>query len=180
MGVIIADYAGNAHRVSVKPLDFDAEGSPTTKTFHGVTIVVNSRVVGRVSSWNPQMYNRPGQWVYELSYHTFGRPVDYVPGRNEGYTATLARTEVWNQEIEVAMGFGAVFNDLCDQDRPWITDEYLFRGSSGQNQLYRWWQCTGCWFSNRNEDAFSSEGETMIRVSAEVAFVSRRNMGPTS
>jgi hypothetical protein len=172
-------YGTNAHNVTVKPLDFEAEGSPTTKTLHGLTIAAGGKVVGRISSWNPQPYQRAGTHVYELSYHTYGRPVDFVPGRSEGYTASLTRSEVWNGEIERALGFGAVFDDLADQDRPWVTDEYLFRGANGNNNIYRWLQYTGCWFTNRNEDAYTSDGEAVIRVNAEISYVSRRTLAPS-
>ncbi len=169
-------YGTNAHQVTVKPMNFDAAGAPTTKSIHGLTIAVNGRVIGRVSSWNPQPYTRAGAHVYELSYATYGRPVDYIPGRAEGFTASFTRSEVWSGEIELALGFSAVFDDLADQDRPWDTDEFLVRGSNGNNILYRWIKYTGCWFTSRNEDAYTSDGEAAVRVNGEVSYVGRRSL----
>lgn len=165
----LAEFASNTHSVRVKPIDFNADGSVSSKTYHGATIVVNDKIIGRISSWNPQVYSRPGTHVYELSYRTYGRPIDYVPGRSEGYTASISRTEVWNEELEITLGFGAVFADLADQDRPWTTHEYLFRGYD----VYRLWKYSGCWFQDKNEDAYSTDGDSIVRLTATVAFVSR-------
>lgn len=163
-------YAANPHGVRVRPLDFDAPGAPTIKTYHGISIVVGGRIVGRIASWNPQMYARDGSHVYELSHLTFGRPVDYVPSVNRNYTISVSRVEVWSQEFEIALGYPAVWADLIDQNRPFSMQEYLFRGST----VYRVWLYSGCWFTNRNEDAFDREGDAIFKVNGEVAFVSRQ------
>lgn len=163
-------YAGNPHGVRVRPLDFDAPGAPTIKTYHGISIVVSGRIIGRIHSWNPQMYQRGGTPIYELSHLTFGRPVDYVPSVNTGYTISFTRTEIWNQEIEIAMGYPAVWADLIDQNRPFSIQEYLFRGSV----VYRVWSYSGCWFTARNEEGFQDQPDApRIMVNGELAFVSR-------
>lgn len=162
-------FAGNPHGVRVSPLEFDAPGAPTIKTYHGISIVVGGRIIGRVQSWAPQMYTRAGQHVYELNHLTFGRPVDYVPGVNSNYSVSVSRVEVWNQEFEVALGYPAVWSDLIDQTRPFSMQEYLFRG----NTVYRVWLYSGCWFAGRNEDGADKEGNAIFQVNGEINFVSR-------
>lgn len=162
-------YAANPHGVRVRPLDFDAPGAPTIKTYHGISIVVNGRIVGRIQSWNPQMYSRNGSHVYELNHLTFGRPVDYVPSINTNYNISVSRVEVWSQEFEIALGYPAVWADLIDQNRPFSMQEYLFRGSA----VYRVWLYSGCWFTGRNEQGFTAEGDAKTIVDGQIAFVSR-------
>lgn len=162
-------YATNPHGVQVRPLDLDAPGSPTIKTYHGMSIVVNGRIVGRIKSWQPQMYNREGSHVYELNHLTWGRPVDYVPSKNTNYTASVARSEVWDQEFEIALGYPAVWSDLIDQNRPFSVQEYLFRGST----VYRVWLYSGCWFTQRNNSQASAEGDPVQTADGSISFVSR-------
>lgn len=162
-------FATNPHGVRVRPLDFDAPGAPTIKTYHGISIVVNGRIIGRIQSWAPQMYSRDGNHVYELNNLTFGRPVDYVPSVNTGYNVTVNRVEVWDQEFEIALGYPAVWSDLIDQNRPFTMQEYLLRGAT----VYRIWSYSGCWFKTRNEDQFENQGDAMIKANGDVAFVSR-------
>lgn len=163
-------FATNNHKVEIsKPLNFDAPGSTTSKTYHGVAIVVDGNIVGRIGSWNPQMYSRAGEHIYELNNYTFGRPVDYVPGINDGYTISCDRAEVWGQEMERALGYPGLWADLIDQDRPFTVQEMLFRG----NTVYQTWTYTGCWFTKKNIDNFSSKETPTIKLKAELAFVGR-------
>jgi hypothetical protein len=165
-----AQFAANPFGVNVKPLDFTVADAPTTKTYHGASIVVNGNIVGRIQSWQASgAYTRSGTHVYEVSHVTWGHPVDYVPGRVEGFTIAVTRVEVWNQELEIALGYGAVFDNLMDQDRPFEVLEYLFRGQS----LYRVWKYSGCWFQDKNEDAQTADGDGIFRVTATVAYVNR-------
>jgi hypothetical protein len=138
-------------------------------TYHGLAIVVDNNIVGRIQSWAPQMYSREGEWVYELNHFTFGRPVDYVPGINSNYTINCNRVEVWGQELERALGYPAVWSDLIDQDRPFAVKEFLLRG----NNPYRTWEYTGCWFRNKNVQEFQSKETPQVMVTAELAFVGR-------
>jgi hypothetical protein len=115
------------------------------------------------------MYTRAGEHVYELNHLTFGRPVDYVPGINSNYTVSCSRTEVWNEELEIALGYPAVWADLIDQDRPFTVKEFLIRGAA----VYRVWQYTGCWFTSKNYEAFQAEGVPKVMLSAELSFVAR-------
>lgn len=166
----IKPYATNPHGVTVQPLNFDAPGAPTIKTYHGLSIVVNGAVVGRIQSWQPQMYSRGGVHVYELNNNTYGRPVDYVPGKANNFTASVSRMEVWHEEFEIALGFPVVWNDLVDQNTPFTVQEYLFRGSA----VYRVWSYFGCWFTDRNEGGFEAGGDSpQITASGSIAFVSR-------
>ena len=163
-------YATNPHGVRVKPLDLEAEGSPTVKTYHGLSIIVDGRIVGRINSWAPKVFNRNGTHVYELNHHTFGRPVDFVPSVSTGYTISVNRTEIWDQEFEIALGYPAQWSDLIDQNRPFSVQEYLYKGAS----IYRVWSYVGCWFTSRNEDNITNKGEAQYVVNGEIAFVSRR------
>jgi hypothetical protein len=138
-------------------------------TYHGISIVVEGNVVGRITSFARTPYTRAGTHLYELNHATFGKPVDYVPGQATGFTITATRVEVWRQELEVALGFGSVWNDLTDQTRPFRVQEFLYRGTIP----YRVWTYLGCWFQDRNEDAFTPEGDAIIRANATIAYVSR-------
>ena len=162
-------FATNPHGVRVQPLDLSAPGAPTIKTYHGLSIVVEGRIVGRIKNWNPQMYSRNGTHVYEVNHLTWGRAVDYVPAVNTGYSISVERVEVWNQEFERALGYPAVWSDLIDQNRPFSVQEYLFRGST----IYRVWLYSGCWFKSRNESAATDQGEAIYSATGEIAFVSR-------
>lgn len=155
----------------VQKINFDATDAPTTKTYHGLTITVNNRVVGRIKSWNPQMFTRGGNHVFELNVDSFGRPVDFVPSVAEGFNIAFTRVELWNEELEKALGYtGNVWADLTDQTRPFTIDEFLFRGTV----LYRHWRYRGCWFTDRNEEAADAQGDAIYSVSATVAFIQRQ------
>lgn len=163
----------NPFGVEVPSLDFNAPDAPTTKTYHGVSIVVNGSIIGRITSWQPSnAYTRGGEHVFELSHRTWGHPVDYVPGKAEGFTLSIARAEVWNAEMERALGLvgaGGQFTTLLDQNRPFTINEYLFRGQ----ELYRQWVYRGCWFQDKNPSAYEAEGNGIISVDATIAYVSR-------
>jgi hypothetical protein len=154
----------------VQKLESNAVDAPTTKSYHGLTIQVNNRVVGRIRSWNPQPYGREGNHVYELNVDSFGRPVDYVPSVATGFTISFSRVDLRSEELEIALGYGdQVWDDLTDQTRPFTIDEFLYRGQS----LYRHWQYRGCWFQDRNEDAAESQGDAIYMVNATVAYIQR-------
>jgi len=165
----ITPYGSNAFGVTTRPLNFNAPGAPTVKTYHGISIVVDGKIIGRVQSWNPQVYARNGTHVYELSNVTFGRAVDYVPSINTAYSISFTRTEVWDQELEIALGYPAVWNDLIDQDRPFTVDEYLYKGQN----VYNRWSYVGCWFADKNLNPFEAEGDAKVMVSGTLNFVSR-------
>jgi hypothetical protein len=167
----MSPYASNNHGVRTRPLDFAAEGATTSKTYHAISIVVQGRVVGRIQSWQANAYNRNGKHIYELSHHTFGRAIDYVPGINSAYSLTFSRAEVWNQEIEIVLGYPGIWQDLIDQDRPFTCQEHLFKGRTP----YRIWTYSGCWFTDRNENQFEAEAnDATIMVNCTANFVSRR------
>ncbi len=154
----------------VQKLDSFALDSPSAKTYHGLTIQVNNRVIGRITSWQPTAYSRDGVHIYELNVDSFGRPVDYVPGVATGFTIAFSRVELWTEEIEIALGYGSlVWDDLTDQTRPFTIDEFLFR----KDVLYRHWQYKGCWFQDRNEEAATSQGDAIYTVNATVAYIQR-------
>lgn len=173
-------FAGNPYGVQVKPLDVDHPDAPTSKTYHGITIEANGAVIGRVQNWNVSgAYTRAGELVWELNNRTYGRPVDYVPGRAEGYTITATVAELWEKEIEVQLGLAAArtqFNDLVDQTFPFTCREFWFRG----NRIYRVWTYRGCWFTQRNEDAYDVANVPRVQSNLEFNYVSRRlTTGPT-
>ena len=158
----------------VKPLDYsDTDNQLTTKVYHGVSIVSGTEnIVGRIQSWAPDSYTREGVHLYELADLSWGRPVEYVPGRSTGYTIAVTRAEVWNSEMERAFGVvGAnetLLSDLQDQVSPFIVKEFWLRGSDA----YHIWVYRGCWFQSKNFDALASDGDGITRISATLAYVS--------
>jgi hypothetical protein len=162
----------------------DANRTNANMTFHGVSIgagrddaggLTGSAIkpIGRITSWQPQLYTRSAQHTYELGSTTFGRPVDLTPAGNTGYTVSMTRVEVWQQEAEVAFGLtttDSVYEDLMDQDRPFRADEVLLRGTA----VYRHWRYRGCWFTNLNPNGFEAEGgDVRVVRTGEFMFVRR-------
>lgn len=158
---------------TISKLDSLAVDAPSAKTYHGLTINLESgATIGRIRSWNPNVMNREGTHLYELNVQSYGRPVDYVPGIATGFTVAMTRAELWQVEIEVATGlttFDEVWADLIDQTRPFRLNETIYRG----NSMYRQWQYLGCWFRSRNEAAADAQGDGIYVVDAEIAFVQR-------
>jgi hypothetical protein len=169
-----SEFAANPYGVLVKPLDYNHADAPTSKTYHGITIEANGKVLGRIQSWNVAgAYTRAGEHVYELNNRTWGRPVDYVPGRSEGYNITATVAELWNREIEVQLGLVAPRSqmvDLIDQTAPFTCREFWFRG----NDIYRVWTYRGCWFTNRNEENYTSDGNARVISAFEFNYVARQ------
>ena len=166
-------YATNSFAVKTQPVDYTKTFVPTTQMYHGGTIAVNDKIVGRITNWQPAgAYTREGNHVYELNNNTWGLPVDYVPGRATGFNITFTRTEVWFQELELALGYAGVWNNLTDQTYPFTAREYLFRGAA----LYRTWAYLGCWFTEKNPSEWTSEGDGRITVGCAMAYVSRKNL----
>lgn len=162
-------YAGNTFGIETPALDYTVADSPSTKVYHGASIVVNNNIIGRITSWQPAALTRAVNHVYELSHTTWGRPVDIVPGHNTGYTISIARVEVWAQELEITLGYDATFSDLADQSRPFTVQEYLFRGSA----VYRVWTYKGCWLSDKSDEAWTADGDGIIRVTATLTYLMR-------
>jgi hypothetical protein len=166
-------YAVNSFAVQTQPIDFTKEGAPTVQMYHGGTIVVNDKIIGRIQSWQAAgAYTREGSHVYELNSGTWGLPVDYVPGRATGFNITFTRSEVWFQELEIALGYAGVWSNLTDQNYPFTAREYLFRGADP----YRVWSYLGCWFTEKNPNEYSAEGDGKISVSCGMAYVSRKKV----
>lgn len=165
-------FATNPFGVQVQPIDHTQPGAPTVQLYHGGSVVVNGNIVGRIDEWHPAgAYNRDGAHVYEVHHNTWGAPVDYVPGRVTGFNITWTRGEVWEQELELTLGYGSLWKDLTDQTFPFESREFLFRGIN----LYRTWSYSGCWFTEKNPVAWSSEGDGRIKVNCNMAYV-RRNL----
>jgi len=166
----IAPYGTNAFGIQTPGLDFTVPDAPTTKTYHGASIVVDGNIIGRITSWNPSgAYTRTVNLVRELSHVTWGRPVDIVPAISDGYTIAFTRVEVWEQEVELTLGYSNVWDDLSDQDRPFTVFEYLFRGPT----LYRVWRYAGCWFTDRNENAQEAAGDGIFTANCTLMYVQR-------
>lgn len=164
-------YATNTAGVKAAPIDFGKEYAPTVQMYHGGTIVVNSKIIGRITNWQPAgAYTREGNHVYEINSNTWGLPVDYVPGRSTGFNITYTRNEVWGQELELALGYGNVWENLTDQNYPFVANEYLFRGEA----LYRSWSYLACWFAEKNPEAWAADGDGIIKVSCNMNYVSRK------
>jgi hypothetical protein len=162
----------NVFGVQADTLDYTDQYSPTTQSMHGGLIKVAGRIVGRLNSWNVNIYSRAGSHIREINKNTYGNPVDYVPQGNEGYTLSSSRAEVWSEEVEIAVGFKDYFPTLTRQRRPFVADELLYKGDS----LYRWNRYLGCWFTSKNFDQWSSEGAAEIRTSPEIAFVAKQHL----
>ena len=164
--------------VEVKPLEYSGAGASelTTKTYHGLAIVVNNVTVGRISSYKVPTLARTITPVRELTPPgqaggSFGRVIEQVPGKSEdgSYTLTVARTEVWGKELEIAFGFAATFLDLCDQTRPFILEEQLFQGTQ-RKYTHRY---SGCWFSELGNEDFTADGDAIVKATATIMFTSR-------
>ena len=156
--------AGNGH------FDYTKPNAPTTMSYHGGTIVAGNNIIGRINSWQPSgAYTREGVFVYELNTTTWGLPVDYIPGKATGFNITYTRSEVWGQELELALGYGAVWANLTDQTYPFAANEYLFKG----NSPYRVWLYSGCWFTEKNPDSWTNEGDGVYKINCGMVFVSR-------
>lgn len=161
-------FATNTYQVTSNSLDYQQRGDSIS--YHGACLVVNGNIVGRVQSWQPDgAYNRDGEHVYELNKNTIGLPIDYVPGKSTGFTVSYARIEAWEQEFEIALGYGATFATLADQTRPFVVQEFLYKGV----QPYRVYQYSGCWFKSKNPEAWTSDGNYIHKVSGQIAYVSR-------
>jgi hypothetical protein len=150
-----------------------------TKTYHGLSIISGSgQIVGRIQSFQPTAYARDGKHVYELNAFTFGRPVDYVPGIESGRQLNCERVEMWNDEFEIEFGAsadvqrngGIEWIDLCEQTRPFIVQEALFRGGS----RYRTWEYLGCWLKAKTITGFQAEGDAKVIVTCDMAFIIRK------
>jgi hypothetical protein len=164
-------FAQNSAGVKTQALDHANPYAPTTMSYHGGSIVVNGKIVGRITDWQPAgAYNREGSHVYELNNNTWGLPVDYVPGRATGFNITFTRNEVWTQELELALGYSAVWENLTDQTFPFTGQEYLFRGAT----VYRVWTYYGCWFTEKNPTAWGAQEDGIIKASCNMAYISRK------
>lgn len=159
----------NPFNAQVNPLEY-SDTANTIMTYHGGAISVNDRVVGRIKDWTPGQFTRTVTPVREISNTTFGIPVDNVPGIAEGYNVSFTRTEVWEQELEVVLGYGQVWTSLADQTRPFTAFEYLFRNQSP----YRIWRYDGCWFTERNPNQWNSGGDGIIELACNMAYVVRK------
>lgn len=161
----------NPYNARVNPLEHSKTAN-TTMTYHGGAIVANGRVVGRIKDWTPGKFQRTITEVREVTNTTFGVPVDNVPGISSGYTVSFTRSEVWAEELETVLGFGSTWNSLADQTKPFEAFEYLYRGDTP----YRVWLYKGCWFSDKSPNAWSAEGNGIIEVACEFAYVVRHRV----
>lgn len=152
---------------------------PMTKTYHGITILSESgQIVGRIQNFNPVFASREGSHIYELNAETWGRPIDYVPGKETGRTITCSRVEVWTEETEIAFGNandvarsgGVEWQDLCEQTQSIVIQEALFKS----NVRYRAWEYLGCWFKSKAFEGYQAEGNAKIVANCEFAYVTRK------
>jgi hypothetical protein len=150
-------------------IDFDAPYAPTSATYHGFSIQVDGVTIGRFTEWTPQALDRDVTHIYELNAKTWGQPVDAVPGKANTFTVAFGRAEVWGEELEVAFGESDPYTLLTNQNTPFAVDEVYLRGL----QLNRQYRYLGCWFSSKTTDAFTADGDGIIRISGEITFVNR-------
>lgn len=173
-GLNYSTFAANSFGVQVKPIDYTKEDVPTSKVYHGITIEAGGSVIGRIQSWNVAgAYTRAGEHVWELNNRTWGRPVDYVPGKADGYNIDAQVAEMWGKEVEIQLGLtapGSAMIDLIDQTFPFAAREFWFRGPA----IYRVWTYRGCWLTARGEEAYTSSGTGRVLASMNFKYVSRQ------
>jgi hypothetical protein len=181
MGTLTDTFAPTPVGSRVNQMDFDQHQAvlPRTKIYHGMDIAVeygsNRYRIGRIQSWAPQARTRQAVHKYELSSATWGRPVDLIPGRSEGYSISMSRVEVWGQEVEKVFGLvdpTTLFRDLMDMRWPVTLYEYLYRGD-GDAKLYTLWQYPQSWITSYGESEYSAEGDGIITVNLELMHLPR-------
>jgi hypothetical protein len=170
-----AAFAGNPYNVVAPSLEYASNpDAVTSKTYHGITLSVGGKVLGRVQSWNTTgAYTREGNHVYELNNQTWGLPVDYVPSRATGFNIAATVAELWGSEIEVQLGMkssGDQIWNLIHQTRSFTADEFWFRGVD----LYRIWRYRGCWLTDRNETDYRADGDARVIANFNFNYVSRQ------
>lgn len=152
-----------------------------TKTYHGQTLISETgQIIGRIQSYTPEFAQRATKLVYEVNAYTWGRPIDIVPGIESGRSLNCERIEVWEEEMEIAFGStddnarlgGSEWIDLCEQTKPFIFQEALFRA----NNRYRSWEYLGCWFQSKTVSPYSAEGDAEIKATAKMQYVIRRSL----
>ncbi len=177
MALDYGTFAGNQFGTQVEPLDYTNPQTPTIKTFHGITLVANGKVLGRIQNWNNAgAYTRQGAHVREINNRTFGRFVDYIPGVAEGYTIAASMAEVWGGELEIQTGGTRRYIDLISQTAPFEAQEFWFRGAGSP---YEVWTYLGCWLTDANYNDFTVEGDLRILRNFQFAYVSRVRTGGT-
>ena len=149
--------------------DYSKDGMYSSKTYHGLNIIVNGNIIGRIQSWAPGARTKTLTHKWELSANAFGRPVDLIPSKADGYTISISRIEVWEQELERVCGYGAVWLDLMDQNYPFVFSEQLIKNT----ELYRSWDYPSCWFSSYTEQGPTTDGDGAYVVDGEVMHMPR-------
>jgi hypothetical protein len=176
MALDYTKFAGNKFNQLVEPIDYSVGRPIAAKTYHGITLVVNGNVLGRIQNWNNSgAYSRNGEHIFELNNRTFGRPVDYTPGIAQGYTINASVAELWGSEIELQTGATSRYVDLISQTRPFEAQEFWFKGS----EPYEVWTYLGCWLQDRNESDYSSTGDTRVIANFQFAYVARQHTAGT-
>lgn len=153
----------------VPSMDFSKEGMFTSKTYHGLSILVGGNIIGRIQSWAPDARTRTAVHKWELSANAFGRPVDLIPSKADGYSISIGRIDVWGAELEMACGYGAMWSDLIDQNYPFVFTEQLNKGT----QVYRSWHYPACWFTSYAEQSSEAEGDGAYLITAQIMHMPR-------
>ena len=156
-------------KTQVPSMDFSRDGMFTSKTYHGLSLVIDGNVIGRIQNWSPAARTRTVTHKWELSANAFGRPVDLIPSKADGYNISIGRTEVWSQELEMVCGYGSVWRDLMEQNYPFVFTEQLYHGSD----LYRSWDYPSCWFTSYSEEGATVDGDGAYVVTGEIAHMPR-------
>jgi len=171
--VQIDPWARNNYNVMTNPLDYTDQYAPYAMTLHGLSLVSNGYLIGRITSWNPGENTRENVLVRELSHVTFGRPIDIAPGSSQGYTVTGTSGELWDGELEKRLMGDPdliVFNDLMDQIKAFTVYEHWFKGVVP----YRTWGYYGCWYNSKGNEPFTVDGETRVVSNFGFTYVSKR------
>jgi len=158
----------------VPAFNYSKDGMFTSKTYHGLSILVNGNVIGRIQSWAPDARTRTAVHKWELSANAFGRPVDLIPSKADGYSISVGRIDVWEQELEVVCGYGegTAWTDLIDQNYPFVFSEQLWKGG-WNTTLYRSWDYPSCWFTSYAEQSSEAEGDGAYLITAQIMHMPR-------
>lgn len=155
--------------VRVQPLDLSATDAPVTQIYWGFDIVVDGSVVGNLTSWQPAGSNMAATHTREISFKRARLPIDLVPGMVDGFTVSIAGQEIWDEELELRLGYASVWENLSDQTRPFTVRAIQYRGSSVYKiEVYR-----GCYITSKNIAGFEAEGDGVVRFDAEITYVSK-------
>lgn len=167
--VPLSDHAQNSAGAVASAIDFNKAHTPVQQIYHGGTIKKGGKTIGRVLTWEATPLTRDVTHRFEVNGATWGVPVDIVPGKTSGYSITMTKNEIWGNELELMLGYSDVWENLTNQNYPFTASEVLFKGTA----IYRQWDYYGCWFTEKNPNAWEAEGDGNIMINCGLAYLRR-------